>query len=449
MRFFGKKKDDTTTAVDSGMDDVPNMEAQPETIAEAAKRAKAEEKDFRARENAATSAAENEGLPSVNRRRGGNKLVTALGFVFILGAASALILAVNSDKDPKAKKRTPGEDRIANNLPPLAIPTPPPPLTLTPTPTANPVTTNGQAPTANPGAQPIALQGAANQPGRANGANGANGKAPLDWTDRKMMGTLLVGQQANGAQGASPQPVALRSQQEAQAQAEAQAFANPGLGGGGGAHGNNELSARLEPTITKGVSASMLPDRNYLITKGTALDCALETALDSTVPGLTTCRLTRDVYSDNGQVLLLDRGSQLVGEYQGGLKQGQARIFVLWTRAKTPNGVIVALNSPGTDALGRSGLEGWVDNHFIERFGAAILMSFVQGAVRELSNGDGSGTTNIYGQTTTGGEKIIEKILESTVNIPPTIIKNQGDHIQVMVARDLDFSGVYGLRVTQ
>lgn len=218
-------------------------------------------------------------------------------------------------------------------------------------------------------------------------------------------------------------------------------------GGGAG------LGQRLKPTVTEAVSASVLPRRDYLLAKGASLDCALETAIDSSVPGLTTCRLTRDVYSDNGRVLLLDRGTQLVGEYAGKLGRGEARMFLLWTRAKTPAGVVVNLNSPATDSLGRSGVSGYVDNHFWERFGAAILTSFLKDTVNIVINNrskkDGSSggdTTNIYGGTVQSGEQIVGAMLKEQASIPPTLIVNQGQHIQVLVARDLDFSSVYGLR---
>jgi type IV secretion system protein VirB10 len=127
------------------------------------------------------------------------------------------------------------------------------------------------------------------------------------------------------------------------------------------------------------------------------------------------------------------------------VQQGAARIFVVWTEARTPTGVIVPLDSPGADELGRSGLPGEVNTHFWARFGAAMLVSVIDGAVEAgvQSTRGGSGTVVVNPTTS---QDVMTDILKNTLNIPPTVVKHNGDRIQVLVARDLDFRSVYELR---
>ncbi|MBX3648567.1 MAG: type IV secretion system protein VirB10 [Rhodocyclaceae bacterium] len=218
-----------------------------------------------------------------------------------------------------------------------------------------------------------------------------------------------------------------------------------GSAGGEGAAPAGDLDALLRPSVTPAVQAQVLPTRRMLLPKGAFLDCTLETALDSTLPGMTTCILATDAFSADGSVVLLERGTKLVGETRGQVRQGSARVYVLWTEARTSKGVVVPLASPGTDELGRSGLPGRVDRHFMERFGAAILVSVIDGAIQaEVASQRGNGSTVVVDPS--GSRDIMTEILRSTINIPPTVVKPQGDRIQVLVARDLDFRSVYELR---
>src|SRR5258708_27653354 len=115
---------------------------------------------------------------------------------------------------------------------------------------------------------------------------------------------------------------------------------------------DGDIGPLLRPTVTASARARVLPTRRFLLAKGAFIDCTLETAIDSTLPGMTTCITATDTFSSDGTVVLLERGSKLVGETQGYVRQGSARVFVLWTKARTPTGIVVPLPSPGTDALG-------------------------------------------------------------------------------------------------
>lgn len=265
-----------------------------------------------------------------------------------------------------------------------------------------------------------------------SGGPGGTGKPPAK-LDKSGSALMMVAKTSQAAPGPA-------------AAGAAAALLLPPAGGSGGASG--ALGDLLKPTSTDPRSASLLRDRDYLLTKGTMIQCALLTKLDTTVPGMTSCVVTQPIYSDNGKVLLVDRGSVVTGEYRSNMTQGMSRIFVLWDRVKTPNGVVVDLDSPGTDELGGGGVPGFINNHFWKRFGGAIMLSLIQdtmaAAVANQQSGQSQSIT--FGNTSTATDQMAAEALKSTINIPPTLIKNQGDRVGIYVARDVDFRSVYELR---
>ena len=210
------------------------------------------------------------------------------------------------------------------------------------------------------------------------------------------------------------------------------------------------FGGQLQASATPKVAASMLGDRSLTLPKGTAFTCALKTRLISAASGLVGCQVQRNVYGDNGRVLLIERGSHLDGEYRiSSVRPGLVRIPVVWTRVRTPNGVTVDLESPGTGPLGESGIDGFVDNRWGERIGAAMLLSLIDDSVKlviQHQTQDQQADTIVLPSTTDNSSKLAEKVLDSTINIPPLLYQNQGGIVGIYVARDVDFSSVYELQ---
>src|SRR3546814_12433727 len=70
-----------------------------------------------------------------------------------------------------------------------------------------------------------------------------------------------------------------------------------GAGDAAGVNGSasSVLGRRLNGMSIQQVSASRIGNRNFLVTAGAQIPCVLQTAMDSTQPGLTRCVIPTDI----------------------------------------------------------------------------------------------------------------------------------------------------------
>jgi len=331
--------------------------------------------------------------PVVAQRRGksdGLALAGGIGFVALLGAAT--LWGLNAS-------------RMAEAEPQPAAPPPAPAAIAPPTP-------EQQAAIAAVPPPPVGMADPAPSPVYAAPPNLAVAAVANPYASPTMVFD------AGALPAAAPAPPVAAGETAAQAAAPAGSAADfaSRIGGVGG--GPATAASNFDPKTT--------------VTQGTLIPAVLETAINTDVPGYVRAVVSQDVRSFDGTRILVPRSSRLIGQYQSGLQQGQKRAYVIWTRLIRPDGVSVALASPGTAFDGSGGVPGRVDTHFFQRFGSAMLLSVIGG----LSSIGSSGTSYVLG----GGQNAAATALQQNGQIGPTIRVRPGEPVRVVTARDLDFA---------
>lgn len=230
-----------------------------------------------------------------------------------------------------------------------------------------------------------------------------------------------------------------------------------GSGGGassGGAAGDGTGTEEAE----KQSSVSEVGDPNLMVAQGKIISAVLETAINTDLPGALRAVVSRDVYAEQGKNVVIPRGSRLIGSYNTDIKRGQARIYIVWNRLIMPSGHDLQLGSPSTDLLGRSGIEGHVDNKYFELFSNSLLLSSLSvgfaaavGSVTdsqsisqgETGSGDATTSGNVVDIATLDAVKDfseqVQDVVQDLVQVAPTITVNQGTRVKIFVNRDLFF----------
>jgi type IV secretion system protein VirB10 len=193
-----------------------------------------------------------------------------------------------------------------------------------------------------------------------------------------------------------------------------------------------------EPDSTPKKPSSSSP--RYTLFEGTILEAVLTNRLQGDFTGPVNCQITTDVYSHNGRVLLIPKGSRVLGEARRVEQQDQERLAVLFHRLLMPDGYSLSLDQTlGLDQAGASALKDKVNRHYLSTFGTSAALGLLAGFSMYGTGGaftaDGGdlyrqGVASQLGRDAT-------RILDHRLNRLPSVTIREGVRVKILLASDL------------
>jgi type IV secretion system protein VirB10 len=178
----------------------------------------------------------------------------------------------------------------------------------------------------------------------------------------------------------------------------------------------------------------------YRLFEGTAIETVLTNRLDSTFSGPVNCMVTTNVYSHEGERLLIPQGTRILGEVRklGGF--GEQRLAVFFHRMIMPDGFSVNLDKfQGLDQIGETGLRDEVNHHYVQIFGVSLAIGAFAGLAQANTrySVDESGAAAYEQGVTNSLSQSALHILDRYLNVLPTFTIREGYRVKVYLSQDL------------
>jgi type IV secretion system protein TrbI len=178
----------------------------------------------------------------------------------------------------------------------------------------------------------------------------------------------------------------------------------------------------------------------YRLFEGTVLEAVLTNRLDGSFSGPVNCMVTTNVYSHNGQHILIPQGSRILGEVRKVETFGQERLAVFFHRLIMPDGYSVSLDKfQGLNQIGETGLVDQVNHHYMQVFGVSLAIGAIAGLSQSNTRaGLDESATDAYRQgVSTSLSQSSLRILDRYLNVLPTFTIREGHRVKVYLSNDL------------
>jgi type IV secretory pathway VirB10-like protein len=180
--------------------------------------------------------------------------------------------------------------------------------------------------------------------------------------------------------------------------------------------------------------------RKYRVFEGTVLEAVLTNRLDGSFSGPVNCMLTTNVYSHDGQQLLIPQGTRALGEVKRVTMLGQERLAVFFHRLVMPDGYSLNLDKfEGLNQVGETGLRDQVNHHYGQVFGISLAIGAIAGFAQANNNsGAFQSSTDAYREGVASNlSQSSLHILDRYLNLLPTVTIREGHRIKIYLAGDL------------